>query len=396
MVSSRPYLAYLGLTAFGLLAVLVTINYRVDPYLIHQWDSPLLQRLSPAQQKIVPWGKTYAAYRYRPEIVFVGSSRAEVGLPTDLPQFADQRVLNLAISGASLGDAMNMLRHTRYFHRPATVVWGLDYGWQFGLESGNTDFTADLIATSDWYPLTRFLINLKRTASWTQTVETWKILLGLNDQKCLPILASRGHKSKECLEFIMADEGGTALAFDKIVNQGDTSRTPKHTAEALAALGAVTRDYCGQGVAFRFFLNPVHALAELSYWQDVLPEQEQWKRDLVKLFDQRRAEGCDIRFMDFTGYNRVTTEPIPQVTGQDQMRYYWEHSHYGPEAGKAVLESLLAPTPRNGQDGFGVDLTGETIERHLQDFRAQRQAYCDSHPWETHNMPACRAGAKGL
>jgi hypothetical protein len=34
----------------------------VDPYLIHQWDSPLLQRLTIAQQKIVLWGKTYAAY----------------------------------------------------------------------------------------------------------------------------------------------------------------------------------------------------------------------------------------------------------------------------------------------------------------------------------------------
>lgn len=389
MISTRRYLINLGLIALTFLAVLILINYRVDPYLVHQWDSPLLKRLSPPQQKIVPWGKTYAAYRYRPEIVFVGSSRTEIGLPTDLRQFGDRRVLNLAISGASLGDAMTMLRHTSYFHRPAMVVWGLDYGWQFGLQGGNSDFTVDLIATSDWYPAKRFLLNLKRAASWTQTVDAWAILFGLHDRKCLPILASRGQKSKECLQFIMADEGGTALAFDKIINQGDLLGPPVDTAGALAALDEMTRDYCGQGVAFRFFLNPVHALAELSYWQDVLPEQEQWKRDLVKLFDQRRGEGCDIRFMDFTGFNRVTTEPIPQVTGRNQMRYYWEYSHYNAEAGKEMLESLLPSAHQDGRDGFGVDLTGATIERHLQDFRAQRQAYCAGQPSQTYKMPAC-------
>ena len=390
MVSTRSYLAYLGVTAIGLLALLVTINYQVDPFLIHQWDSPLLQRLTRAQQKIVPWGKTYAAYRYRPEIVFVGSSRTEIGLPTDLPEFADRRVLNLAISGASVGDAMSMLRHTSHFHRPEVVVWGLDYGWLFGLQAGNSDFTPDLIATSDLYPLKRFLLNLKRAVSWTQTEESGKILLGLDNRQCLPILASRGQKSKECLEIIMADEGGTAHAFDKIIHQGDPSATPPQQAETLAALDAVTREFCGKGVAFRFFLSPVHALAELSYWQDVLPQHEQWKRELVQLFDRRRQEGCDIRFMDFSGFNRITTEPVPPVTGRDAMRYYWEYSHYSAEAGKELLTSLLPSHHQDGPDGFGVDLTWATIERHLANFRQLRQAYCASHPQETYRMPACR------
>lgn len=393
MATYPRYLAYLGLTVLGLLGLVVTINYQVDPYLIHQWDSPLLQRLTIAQQKIVPWGKTYAAYRYQPDIVFIGSSRTEIGLPTALPQLADQRVLNLAISGASLKDAMRMLRHTSYSHRPKVVVWGLDFGWLFGLKGGNSDFDEALIATSDFYPVKRFLLNLKRAASWTQTVETWKILLGMNEQQCLPILASRGHKSNECLKIIMADEGGTAFAFDKIMTKGDPSDVPQDTAGTLAALDQLTQDYCRQGVAFRFFLSPVHALAELSYWQDVLPAHEQWKRDLAKIFDQRRQEGCDIRFRDFTGFNRITTEPVPQVTGKDEMRYYWEYSHYSAEAGKEILETLLPASPPPSDTGFGVDLTGATIEQHLNDFRRQRAEYCASHPWETRNLPACRRGA---
>lgn len=393
---TRRYLWYLGLAGFGLLASLVTLNYWVDPYYIHQWDTPLLARLSPAQQKIVPWAKTYAVYRYQPEIVFLGSSRTEIGLPTDADDlFSGRRVFNLAISGASLGDAIRMLRHTSYFHRPDIVVWGFDYGWQFGTQIGNSDLAEELIAKEPWYPLKRLLINIKRSISLTLTTETWKILLGLSDQKCLPMLASRGHKSDQCLTYIMADEGGTGKAFEKIVTQGDPSSSPETIPEGMAALDAVTQDYCKQGVAFRFFLHPVHALAELSYWENIWRDQEEWKRGLVKLFDQRRREGCDIRFMDFTGYNPITMEDIPQVTGRDTMQYYWEYSHYNRIAGRKILEQLLSPPQPGEGDGFGVELTGENIDQHLANFRDQRQAYCKSHPNETRNMALCQGEQVG-
>jgi len=79
------YFYTVGLSALLLLGTIVTLNYVVDPYFIHQWDSPLLQRLSPAQQKIMPWAKTYAAYRYRPEVVYLGSSRGEILFPLHRP-----------------------------------------------------------------------------------------------------------------------------------------------------------------------------------------------------------------------------------------------------------------------------------------------------------------------
>ena len=91
---SRRYLWYLGLTGFGLLASLVTLTYWVDPYFIHQWGTPVLERLSPPQQKIVPWGKTYAAYRYQREIeskkrVLVGVNEYVSDERPDIPLLTD-------------------------------------------------------------------------------------------------------------------------------------------------------------------------------------------------------------------------------------------------------------------------------------------------------------------
>jgi len=383
---SRFFLA-LGSAAVLLVAGVVTINYLIDPYSIHQWDSPLLKRLSPPQQKIVPWAKTYAASRYRPEVVYLGSSRTEIGLPTDTTVFQGKRLLNLAISAASLGDAINMLNHTSSFHRPEMVVWGLDYGWQFREKSGNSDFNQELVAAG---PLKRLLLNLKRSVSLAMTTDAYAILFDPAAQKCEPILATFGQKPERCLEYIMADEGGTPKAFDKIINRGDLQAKPTDVQAAMQLLETVTRSYCAQGTAFRFFLHPVHALAELSYWETNWRELDRWKQDLAQMVDARRQEGCDIRLMDFSGYNAITTEPVPQVTGTETMRHYWEHSHYRAEVGQQILERLVAPTVEAKPGDFGAELNAQTIQQHLLSMQQGRDAYCASHPWETRNKALCK------
>src|ERR1700741_552202 len=82
------------------------INYTVDPYLTHQWDTPAVQRLRPPRERLSVWSKTYAVARYQPKVIYLGNSRTEVGVPAPLPVFEGRTVFNGALSGASAGDAM--------------------------------------------------------------------------------------------------------------------------------------------------------------------------------------------------------------------------------------------------------------------------------------------------
>lgn len=382
------YLWTIALAALAVLVVIVTANYLVDPYLSHQWDTDLIRRPSPAQQKIMPWGKTYAAYHYRPEVVYLGSSRTEIGLATDSPLFAGKRVFNLAISGASLGDAINMLRHTSAAQRPETVIWGIDYGWQFREKSGNTDFASGLVARDSSYPLRRAVLDLERSASMATTGATVKILTGFDDQKCPSLLATYGWKSTACLEYIMADEGGTAKAFEEVLKRREPQARPDDVAATSRLLDRTLGEFCGQGTVFRLYLQPIHALAELSYWATSRDDLDDWKRALTRVVDGRRRQGCDVRLLDFSGFNRITSEEIPQATGRENMRYYWEQSHYRREVGELILERLFTDTPPDdaGQDDFGVALTGETIEGHLARTRQDRRRYIEEHPRETADM----------
>jgi hypothetical protein len=382
----QVYFFTVGLSAFLFLAFFVTLNYMVDPYFIHQWDSPLLHRPSPAQQKIMPWSKTYAAYRFRPEIVFLGSSRSEIGLPTNSHLFSGKRVFNLAISGASVGDAAKMLEHTSFFHHPELVVWGLDYGWQFREKTGNTDFTNALVARDSLYPLRRTLLNIKRSVSMAMTVDSLKILFGQSEQSCRPLLAYNGYKSPECLQIIMDNEGGTKKAFEEVLKKKEPLGNPSDVAATIQFLDRAIGDSCGNGTVLRFFIHPIHALAELSYWSTLEEDLENWKRSLTKMVDARQQGGCDIKLFDFSGFNNITTEEIPQATGKENMQHYWEQSHYNGEVGMRILETVLAAGRDTCEGDFGIELHPDTIEEHLFNLRQARQKYIDAHPKETANI----------
>src|SRR4051812_39381142 len=98
----RSYLMIFGGICAVTLGAVATLNYQVDPYLLHQWDTPQVRRLLPGREKLSPWGKTYALAKYRPSVLYAGNSRTELGLPVQPELFGGKAVFNGALSGASV------------------------------------------------------------------------------------------------------------------------------------------------------------------------------------------------------------------------------------------------------------------------------------------------------
>lgn len=382
--SLRTYLLAMGLTSLVLLIVAVGSNYLVDPYYLHQWDSRLLQREAPARQKLTPWVKTYAAYRYHPEVVYLGSSRTEIGLPVKAELFPGKRVLNLALSGGSPENAISMLQHTSFFQQPELVVWGLEFGWIFVDSNGNSDLEQAIIAKNALYPAWRWLLNVKRTISMDMMVETMKVLTGTAEQTCEPLMATFGQQSERCVHRVIEQEGGTATAFEKAMITKADPDLPDYR-KTLGHVREMAKDLCQQGVAFRFYIQPNHVLSELQYI-DYWEQREQWTRDLVRMTDGLSSQGCDVRLMDFSGFNSVTTEEIPQATGTTTMAFYWEQSHCRSQVGEWIITKLLAPDAPAGPADFGVLLNNGNIEAHLGQMRHTRDSYLQTHPREARNF----------
>jgi hypothetical protein len=376
----RSYLTIFGGITAITLGAAATLNYVVDPYLIHQWDTPQVWRLRPVSEKLSSWGKTYAVARFQPGVVYVGSSRTEAGLPVRTPLFVGKDVFNGGLSGATVGDAMSMVRHASAVGRLDTVVWGIDAS-MFSLEGGNSNFDPELVASDRYYLWRRSLIDIKRALTIDMTLDSISLLRGTFGHSCLSSLATYGQRDEGCIRYSLDHRGGTEAAIRPRLREYIRGAGP--TVEAMHGFGQAIAGLCRAGTRVRVYINPTHAMtSDGLYWSGKWPAMERWQAALAELGRQQRLQGCNVRLYDFSGFNSITTEAIPQVSSKPDMQYYWETSHYRVNVGRMILARMFDRDEGVPGD-FGVELTPSTLAQHQSAQRAQRDRYHQLHAAET-------------
>jgi hypothetical protein len=187
-----------------------------------------------------------------------------------------------------------------------------------------------------------------------------------------------GQRDPGCVQDRIDSLGGTSAVIMPRVR--DFSRGAGPTADAMQELTASVDHVCRAGVRLRLYINPTHAMtSDALFWIGKWPAMEAWQARLADLADRHRRQGCDVRVFDFSGYNEVTTEPPPQVSGQPDMLNYWETSHYRIRVGEMILARMFG----NGDNGFGAELTPSGMVRHQATQQAARDRYHLLHPIET-------------
>ena len=134
-----------------------------------------------------------------------------------------------------------------------------------------------------------------------------------------------------------------------------------------------------RGCELIVIIPPVHALQletirQAGLWKDF----EKWKRDLVTGLAEdaiRHPDSPAISLWDFTAYTGYNAEPVPADADRSAMQWYWESSHFKKELGDLMLARALG-----GEGSFGVRLTRENIEQHLETLRNGRATYLQACP----------------
>ncbi len=377
----RAYVAVLCGVSAAAVAAVCGLNYYVDPYLTHQWDraEPRARQLGPPRYKLSAWGKTYAVARLRPNVVYIGNSRTEAGLSTDVPMFSGQSVYNSALRGASLGNAIDLVRHAAAVGRLDTVVWGVDAP-SFSMGSGETALEPGLVVDGPFFFVRRALLNFKRGLALDMTRDSLRLLNGSYDAVCRSSLALHGQRDGACIASSLAGLGGTSGAMVPKLREFRAGDGP--TAAAMDAFDTSVGELCSKGTRVRLYINPTHALTlDALYWAGKWAPMEAWQGALTRLAERHRDAGCDLRLYDFSGFNSITTEPIPQVSKLREMKHYWEASHYRANVGGLILGRIFD----DGQApaDFGVELDSATLPAHLARMRAARDRYHQEHGVET-------------
>jgi len=393
------YLKVLLVCITGLLLAVAGFNLLVDPFWV--FDTPTIAGFSADKTQYYKHTRMAKAHQVRllkPGGIILGTSRAEHGLDPEHPGWEPKSrpVFNLALSSGRISEALAYLQHANSVNRLNQVVLAVDF-FMFdaselygkGYDETRLDMKEQFMPSSGWIKdLTSSLLSIDALIASVETVRTQGKTdfvpyrrngfhnPGANWNR---IQQAGGHRAAMLsnLRYDMVAEDGWSLFR---LRNGSNNRYP-----TLKAFRELVEFCIHEDIRLVVLISPVHVIKlEVLYQFGLWDEFEYWKRELTRIVaDARRKDrGGYVELWDFTGYNSITTEPFP-AKGDDQtrMRWYWEGSHYRKEAGDLVLDRVLNYTAENRTvpAWFGVKLSPDMIDDHLDEIRRQRNIFASEH-----------------
>lgn len=378
----RRYLFHLSTASVLALALAVGCNWLADPYAI--FGSPRIAGFNAAKPAIETHGRIFKMVGYLDQPIdalILGTSRAQNGLNPKHPAFGDLRAFNFAMAAQPYAETALIFKQVSDRNPLRTAVVGLDFFAANAYLPFTNDFTAENFARDRKWKLLLSFDTLK---------DSQKTLFQTGKPPVAPNAARLNKRKKFDKHAFLASEqgymwGGTYLPapfcrFALDAEPGSAQHEPP--LEQLRALIALAHQ---RKIALALFISPSHArqwetLAALGLWD----RWEEWKRRLVEINEQEAARAGRPAFplWDFSGYNRVTSENLPDADDRNaEMFGYIESSHYKPNIGDWVLDRLFDTTDeqRPAPNDFGVRLSSANIAAHLADVRSARARYRQGH-----------------
>ncbi len=387
----------------ALLAALALFNGVMDPFGMFRWVKiEGVNAYKPAIYTRVRLFKAYEVERMRPQSIVLGSSRTHVGIRCSHPGWKalPGPCYNLAFDGATTREMYAYLEHANGVRPLKTVILGLDaYHLSSATSIVRPDFDQEVLFAPGKSELRRWIAGDLRILisidTLQATIEMWR----RQDEGVPDWFAPDGQRLGEVFfrrkgeQFV---EAGPRAYFDEIdrlevgfqtEGAGAAPARPGRVSVASedeSSLAYVQRivDFCREaGIDLRIFITPTHVhQQEIAAATGAWPSLEEGKRALVRLLAEDSARHPllpRIPAYDFSGYNTVTEESLPARGSHDEMRYYWDSSHFKSPVGDYVLNRVLGdgrgddPAPND----FGDYLTVNNIESVIAEQRRRQADY---------------------
>jgi hypothetical protein len=395
--------------ALAILAVIAGFNAMVDPFGMYS----RVETNKPTINTRMRLYKAFEVERVKPQTLILGSSRTHVGLRCSHEALAELEApcYNLAFDGATTKEMYYYLLHAQSIKPLKHVILGLDaYHASPAPAFTRTDFDPLLLYTIDkphWFRFItadlRLLTSLDtliasiQALRETSTEPTW---FAKDGQRLGEVFFRRSGEDFINISprayFDKYDKEGIALAAHILAPQNVTPHPAPKTAvipadpkqSSLAYINNIIEFCRSNNIDLRIFIAPSHARQqETEQAISGLPAIENGKRDLTQLIadDEKKNPNLPpIMLMDFSGYSSITTEQPSKADTKEEMRYYWDSSHFKEIVGDYVLDRIFEKNDSNHSYpiDFGSRLTPETIENVLAKDRDEQKKYRLHNPEE--------------
>ncbi len=363
--AQRRFLCTVCGVAGLLLGAIAAVNFVIDPL---DWNQkrmvPQIEAGFPSYDREVHLN---LVARYRPRVLILGTSRAQHAFAADDPAFRERRMFNAAVGGGTLAEATAILRYAQSRSPVTETVLGLDFSntsnpaddaidWRLVRSSGLTgwrDHVAMLLSADTLYASLR---------------AAFKTAIGLPH-----MFAKDGRTTRHAFVREVAKAGGPAPSAWARLLEGVPDEKPD-----LVEFGRLFRQFLATACQGKtnpiIVIVPRHAaylemLRQAGYWGDL----EAWERVMVQAASQA---ACNATVWDFTGYDALTTEPVPRTNADPPMRWFWELSHFKPEVGAMMAARIYGlPLPEGTPADFGTVLDAKDMAVHLAALRRQSEQF---------------------
>jgi hypothetical protein len=406
-LSITAYLRNFFLFASLAIAAIVTFNLIVDPYgVLYLVNIKGMNQLKPKLDNTAIYSKAAAVRRLQPRTIIVGSSRVAQGIDPRFPELNEQTQpprYNLGTDAASMYRLYRYVQHAQSIRPLQKIILVLDFfsfnSWQDN--DGNIDDYVNITYEGEPQPLAHLREAISSVASMDALMASIETLRNQNMSDVSSIYLRNGFRYKggntiqhrrpyfnRCRRFIQ----NVYFPRPRRIYGFFNHELDRSSFTYLNDLLALTHE---NQIAMKIAIAPPHAyLLETIEQAGLWRKYEDWKRALVTI-NQNKAASYGVEpydLWDFSGYNSVTTQSVPdQPTPDSDDFFYFESSHFKPSVGSWMMERLFSDNSRNAlvsgvPDDFGVQLSPASIEQHLESIRDAQAAYRRSHSQEVEGL----------
>jgi len=354
-----------------LLCLVAGLNFVVDP--LGRWrviDNEGFNKYKVAAKRDSRVGKAVSLRECDVDVVLLGSSRVESGLNPGYVNLPGQ-AYNAGLKAATIYELDRLGRYALEHQSPATMVIGLDFFTFNERRVTYDDFPVSPLPerVMPW-ALFKYLVSLENLYGAYQTV-LW------NSTRDLQPCVYNGFRKNRPRRLPMREEfkktvEGFLTNPDMYGGYLQSDAYPNRMRDLMIDL---RRD----GVDVRPFLSPIHAvLLEAITNKGIDDKFAQWKIAMARIVAEANVATPELppmQLWDFSGYNTITTEPVPETDAD--MYGFRDPSHYRQHIGVMILDKLLGLPPSGDipPADFGVVLSPENVAAVLAQQERDRTRY---------------------
>lgn len=388
--------------AAGLLFVLASFNYLIDPYGIYLPQQHFsFNQNKPQFFMKEPIIKPYRVSDLAPDTVILGLSQAGLGYDESHPAFDGQSVYNFSMAGASMYLVNRSFQHALAQGNLQRVILDLsvlsfnEYHDLAARNQSSEGLLFENLLAVDENGNRNWLVSLRHIAlatrfllSWSATIDSWATLrkqgpydgwhlnaLGGWRGSTLAPGQSQGRRFMAIERRLFGDffkEMSKSRQFSIYTSTGAPSSAFDHFRRLLMEAQE-------NNLAVTLIMPPSHAyFLEAVHYQGLMPQLNDWKRQLVQINEQVAADlgKPPYPLWDFANYSTPNTEPVP--AGKDKttrMKWHFDPIHFTKASGDNVLNQIYLEQP-----GPGVLLNSSNFESIQAQQQAGRMQYHQENP----------------